>query len=620
MNELAGSVSWPDWARELKRVVRFKRLVVLSGNVRDLFVYPDKNSKPVSGNLRDVLFALLSEPDAVVGAWNMVDGLGLPPDAEESGENYAQMIRAAPPPAPRSSPPPLCASDPLETALAQIARYLGSQDRTVFIVEDAELLASSPTSPDRPDRLGLLRLVRATQGDVGRGVLVLVCQNSRGIPPWVTVSNPQSATVEIPTPRRVERRSFLETVEDRIDGTVEELADLTDGMSLRDLNGIKRLAWLPENPPQLRPKELVDSYRFGVRVTEWDSARLLERLQGVEQDLGRRVMGQPAAIAAASAVLRRAALGLSGIGNRGRPRGVLFFAGPTGVGKTELAKAIAEFVFGSDEVLVRFDMTEYQHAHADQRLLGAPPGYVGYEEGGQLTEAMRANARRVLLFDECEKAHPSILDKFLQVLEDGRITDGRGETVTFSESIIIFTSNAGIYEIDGATGRPREDLGTRKPILRVDPAVDTDYADVRRKILEGVEAYFKHYLGRPELLSRIGRNVVVFDFVRRETMQKILEEKVLRSIAEFFLKRWGLAVRVDQTVVDHLLDRVSADVASGARGVGNLVEVALLNPLASWLVAEGGPLAALAGKTLVVTGVREVEGTNGQEIDVHVES
>ena len=129
------------------------------------------------------------------------------------------------------------------------------------------------------------------------------------------------------------------------------------------------------------------------------------------------------------------------------PKGTLFFVGPTGVGKTELAKSLAQFLFGDEDACIRFDMSEFNHEHADQRLVGAPPGYVGFEEGGQLTNAIKARPFSLLLFDEIEKAHPRILDKFLQILEDGRLTDGKGETVSFADTFIVFTSNIGASEI-----------------------------------------------------------------------------------------------------------------------------------------------------------------------------
>jgi ATP-dependent Clp protease ATP-binding subunit ClpA len=363
-------------------------------------------------------------------------------------------------------------------------------------------------------------------------------------------------------------------------------------MSYRDLIGVRALA--TEWNGEVQAKQLIDQFKYGRRESEWDALEY-DRLADAEEQLGRRVMGQPHAVAAVADVLRRAKLGLSGAqhSSRGKPRGVLFFAGPTGVGKTELAKAVAELVFNTEEALLRFDMSEYAHSHADQRLLGAPPGYVGYEEGGQLTQQLLANPFRVILFDEIEKTHPSILDKFLQILEDGRLTDGRGQTVYFSESIIIFTSNAGIYQLDQHTGRPLIDPATGNAVLNVDPKLHTDYDVVRTRVQDGVRAYFKHYLGRPELLNRIGQNIIVFNFVRAETMRLILEKKVMRSICAQVKQAHGVTIEFDPAVAEEMLKILGEDVSQGGRGVGNLAEPALLNPLARQMEGRTLKVSAL---------------------------
>ena len=187
---------------------------------------------------------------------------------------------------------------------------------------------------------------------------------------------------------------------------------------------------------------VAEFYRYGVRENKW--AKISGKtIRSLEDSLHSRVLGQDHAISKVMRTVKRSVV-LKGNGNR--PRGVLFFAGPTGTGKTETSKALGEVIFGDVSCCIRFDMSEYRQDHSDQKLLGAPPGYIGYEAGGQLTNAVRNNPFSIILFDEIEKAHPSILDKFLQILDDGRLTDGQGNTVYFSESIIIFTSNKGIIE------------------------------------------------------------------------------------------------------------------------------------------------------------------------------
>ena len=251
-------------------------------------------------------------------------------------------------------------------------------------------------------------------------------------------------------------------------------------------------------------------------------------------------------------------------------------AGPTGTGKTELAKALTELVFLDERNMIRFDMSEYRQEQSDQRLLGAPPGYVGYEAGGQLTNAMREHPFSVLLFDEIEKAHPSIMDKFLQILEDGRITDGRGETVYFQDCLIIFTSNLGITIPSSGNPSVR--------IQNVSYAKDKDYETVRNKVLDGVKHYFNDELGRPELLNRIGNNILVFDYIREDSIEPILKKQI-RNIATNLWGEKHIRLTVSESAVNDLKEFAKADLpkGQGGRGIGNMVEEMLINPLARYM-------------------------------------
>ena len=252
-------------------------------------------------------------------------------------------------------------------------------------------------------------------------------------------------------------------------------------------------------------------------------------------------------------------------------------------------------------------------SHLD--ALGAPPGYVGYEEGGQLTNRMKSNPFCVLLFDEIEKAHPSVLDKFLQILDDGRMTNGRGETVYFSESIIIFTSNIGIYQLDPETGDRRSipsrvAAAARRSAGRYRVSGGEGEDTGRRAVL------FQAVLGRPELLNRIGQNIVVFDFIRRPVMREILERKVLKSIQAQVNERWKLTVEFAPAVLDGLVEIGGLDVASGGRGMGNLAEAALLNPLARTMFALLEEEGTLENKILLVTGVIPPSLENNYRYDI----
>jgi ATP-dependent Clp protease ATP-binding subunit ClpB len=277
-------------------------------------------------------------------------------------------------------------------------------------------------------------------------------------------------------------------------------------------------------------------------------------------------------------------MGLTGaqarsVGNR--PRGVLFFAGPTGVGKTELAKTLTQLIFGDERAYIRFDMSEFAEEHTGARLLGAPPGYIGYDAGGELTNAMRDKPFSVVLFDEIEKAHPRILDKFLQILEDGRLTDGRGETAYFSEAILVFTSNLGIY-VEDAQGQ------------RVQSVKPGDAQEVVESRVRGaIEDYFKFRLSRPEILNRIGDNIVVFGFITPEIGAQIFDG-MLRNVLARVRDEHKIELTVAQPVLDRLRELCIHDLSNGGRGIGNHLESLFVNPLSRALF-----LAPLEGRNAI---------------------
>jgi hypothetical protein len=324
------------------------------------------------------------------------------------------------------------------------------QERPAFILDYSQMLITQPDHPDPTERGWMLQMGKAISGpnivpvnsDNLRhsGGLIILLTNTLGkLPPMLYQGDPRIKLISVSTPTRPERRRFFlrhtddlrcerpkaavpaplaETAAASQEGLADVLADLTDQMKTNDLVQILSLSLRTEAP--LPPEKLLNLYRFGDQRSPWEELSP-EKLRHVDETLRKRVVGQDAAVAHVGTMTIRAYMGLAGLqhsGKRAKPKGTLFFVGPTGVGKTELAKATAEFLFGDESAFIRFDMSEYNHEHSDQRLVGAPPGYVGFEEGGQLTNAVRERPFSVLLFDEIEKAHPKILDKFLQILED----------------------------------------------------------------------------------------------------------------------------------------------------------------------------------------------------------
>ncbi|MFC2585927.1 MAG: AAA family ATPase, partial [Corynebacterium matruchotii] len=267
-----------------------------------------------------------------------------------------------------------------------------------------------------------------------------------------------------------------------------------------------------------------------------------EKLLHMETELGKRVVGQLEAVQAVADAVRRAR---AGVADPNRPMGSFLFLGPTGVGKTELAKSLAEFMFDDERAMVRIDMSEYAEKHAVARLVGAPPGYVGYDQGGQLTEAVRRRPYTVVLFDEVEKAHPDVFDILLQVLDDGRLTDGQGRTVDFRNTILILTSNL------GAGGTPEQ-------------------------MMDAVKKAFK-----PEFINRLD-DVVIFDPLSKDQLTSIVDIQI-RDLAERLASR-RLTLKVSDDAKEWLADR-GYDPAYGARPLRRLIQQAIGDALAKKLLA-----------------------------------
>ena len=333
----------------------------------------------------------------------------------------------------------------------------------------------------------------------------------------------------------------------------------------------QKLAELQSNSKML--KEEVDDEDVAEVISRWTGIPVNKMLEGereklvrMEEGLHKRVIGQDVAVEAVSNAVRRAR---SGLQDPNRPIGSFIFMGPTGVGKTELAKALAEFIFDSEQAMVRIDMSEFMEKHSVARLIGAPPGYVGYEEGGYLTEAVRRRPYSVVLFDEIEKAHPEVFNVLLQILDDGRMTDGHGRTVDFKNTIIIMTSNIGSRWIQEQSGIPQEEM--------------------EKRVTEALRAHFK-----PEFLNRIDETII-FQNLTPDQISKIVEIQVKKLSDRLAEKNMELIL--SNNAIAHIADK-GYDPVYGARPLKRAIQQYIENPLSMEIlkgkIAEGTQITAEA--------------------------
>ena len=592
----------PKWHIELSIFDKIKPLLILEGNVLDKYQYPAENAflpkGSITRSLSEYLYYYFRNEgypgvvfyDSLEGFYDPIEPCSVDRFAASLGLEAANGRLPAP-----------FTAGLVPSAPEIISRALSQTDEArVILMNFASRYITSPDRLTQPETDSFSRLLKAAMEArevpvEGHGrlknLLILLVNKINDLPVWFYLDDPAVKSIRISTPTKEERTQFVrgrnfktffqpeiyaaEAEEylarpEELEKLTGRFVAMTEGFSFTELNGLRILC----KNQKIHMKDMcsvVDLYKFGIQENPWNTLDHAV-MQNAEEKFAERVKGQPVAITKTVDVIKRAMTGLSGLQHSSgtKPKGVLFFAGPTGTGKTETAKTLAERIFGDERSCIRFDMSEYSQAHSDQKLLGAPPGYVGYESGGQLTNAVKANPFSILLFDEIEKAHPTILDKFLQILEDGRMTDGQGNTVYFSETVIIFTSNLGIYQTDGNGQRH----------LVVTP--DMPYEEVEKRVRAGIEDYFKLQLGRPEILNRIGENIVVFDFIRENVALEILNAQLKKIIRQIHTDK-AIELSIGPEAYHTLSERIMQNLENGGRGIGNIVESLLINPLSRYL-------------------------------------
>lgn len=615
----------PKWQRELRAFLGIKSGIILEGNVYDEFPRFQYEGGKVTfldvDNMDQTILSLIKEEENVVFFFDPVDGFYCYENSldaqrkmlsplfdgyatNETTKNHGCTVCLMPSEKRKGCKEAyetekyIWVSEIIRRMMSDKATY-SNKENVIFVLNFASRLDACNLREAESNMMFLNIMAAITSVQTSQilcNSLVMVVDKYNDIPAWVYLNNPNIRTISVCVPDRNTRRLYLENLygelapfqllsqEDYEPG--KQFVAETEGLQLQELRQILQLAYRKE----IKPQDInlaFRLYKYGVVDDPWKNLEN-DILVHIESKLEERVKGQDEAISKVKTVITRAVKGLSGLQHSGashKPKGILFFAGPTGVGKTETAKALAESIFGDENACIRFDMSEYRLEQSDQKLFGAPPGYVGYEGGGQLTNAVKNRPFSVILFDEIEKASPTILDKFLQILEDGRMTDNQGNTVYFGETIIIFTSNIGLTKEDNNPQNAFKSPPHRVPTITIEDPMLEDTSEFRNKVAtmltEGVKSYFNDN-GRPELLNRLGEdNIVVFQFINKHDAEKICDYK-LGKIRKTIKAEKNMDIIVDD-IVDMLHKKAIMERVNGGRGIGNMLEREFLNPLASFI-------------------------------------
>ncbi len=573
---------------------------MIDGNVGD--VYLDEKNKIVT--LREFLETMFKEMDyqdivywdRVEGATGAIDKLTLTDDVNVEGDAY-DFDDDSEKETPKGQQGLF--KSPAEILNVVYKNVIDKKKKVAFIINWSEYLFSvNGLSEDERQNITLLgkalkdRKVDYLNSDCNESVVVIILNKASGLPISFYQGNPEVEIITLQKPDRAERKAMIQKIEDSFEvrlksGTTSlldndniECIDMLEDFTNREIIQLSRMS---RKEDKMTFDKLFYLFKYGEKENPWEKLEY-SRVKNIKKELAERVVGQDEAIAKIEKTVVKAYMGLTGLhktSSRSMPKGVFFFVGPTGVGKTELSKALAKFLFGDEQACIRFDMSEYAQENSDQKLIGAAPGYVGYEEGGQLTNAIKEHPFSVVLFDEIEKAakpNPRILDIFLQILEDGRLTDSKGETVYFSDTIIVFTSNLGANQVQASA----------------------DKEGVAKEFINIVKDYFDNELKRPELLGRIGyNNIVPFNFIQdRDFQYKICKSKlkpVIRGIEEKY--KLELEFEKEMDSIEYILKAV--DSSKGGRDILNAINDRLLDPLAMFLFDNKDDLRSLKGSKII---------------------
>lgn len=535
---------------------------VISGNVSDLHYLP--NGKPAS--LQAILSYLIREkhPETVIVKGSFLDGMnGL---SSSEFEAHIQKLR-------NQMGHPGDEEDSKEVRIAKVIRAMVQYgDKPTAILLD---LSALPTCSDSDTALEHLKVaVQSRMSAQSNSSLIFIGENIPSV-----LSIPELPVVFAPLPDLNARRRYIESEFETISSEeVEIVVRKTEGRKLVDLLNLKRFRSRNDHKSI---EKLIEMYDKGVVENRWD--QLCARLPDLERLLRERIKGQEAAIQLAVRVIRKAALQTCNITDSVKKPQCLFLAGPTGTGKTALVRALTKLCFGCEERMIRFNASEFLESHSLERLTGAPPGYTGHEQGGELTNAVKEKPFSVIFFDEIDKATHLLLIKLMQILDTGFCTDGLGQKVDFSNTIFAFSSN----------------LGFENGSLTAD---NCSVDEIKEVVADSLQRSL-----RSEILGRIGKNIAIFDFIREPVAKEILDQ-MLENCQQRLQEILHVEVEVTKAARHLMLSKV--DLRYGGRGIAEVVNAYVTDPTEKAFVDYGMPK----------NGLRIVVDTVDGDIDIYVET
>ncbi len=574
----------PRWLKDFERLLPIRSQFIVSGNIRDTVLSPVGQTLVPVPLLRGLWEKLKAQEFRYLLIYDPADGIrvypnepavvelatkvhelklqdGVMPMGLESLVTLMRKLTAS-----RDAHAALILD--FASRLARAPDHLDAGEHRFFVAAEKLALSASPVIP-----------TGAASQPLFNPILWLV-NRPQDLPSWFALDSERIASLIVGRPDYETREAAARQLIRLFPGykeaevaqqaeAVRRYADGTDGLTLTALADIAQLA-MRQGITVCGVEDAVRSYKVGATDNPWRKDYLKDKIRNARATLEDRVKGQHQAATKTVDILMRSVMGLTGAQARsggGRPRGVLFFAGPTGVGKTELAKTLTQLMFGDERAYIRFDMSEFAEEHTGARLLGAPPGYIGYDAGGELTDAVKERPFAVILFDEIEKAHPDVIQLLLQALEDGRLTDSLGRVVDFRNTIIILTSNVGA------------DVLQRNNSVGFDVGVDStrDYEKLKERIMDETKRAFK-----PEFLNRL-TDIVIFQQLAKVHMTKIVDievDKVAKRLLDL-----GVKLVVNEAARGYLVDN-GWDEKYGARPLRRAVERLLEDPLAESILRD----------------------------------